>query len=91
MSSNGRYENYTYEGPPLYAASQQADYALLQSIGQPLAVEVRKRKADEQQSSDCSCGSSPECWARGRQPKATRENGEPSADVCDSDKSMRHI
>ncbi|XP_075733368.1 hepatocyte nuclear factor 4 isoform X2 [Rhipicephalus microplus] len=74
MSSSGRYESYAYESPALYATGQQADYTVLQSVGQPLAVEraVRKRKPDEQQSSDCSCGSSPDCWARG--PKAAREN-----------------
>ncbi|XP_037555405.1 hepatocyte nuclear factor 4-gamma-like isoform X2 [Dermacentor silvarum] len=76
MSSISRYESYAYEGPPLYFTGQQEDYAPLHSIGQPLVLDraALKRRADEQPSSDCSCGSSPDRWARGRPPAAAREN-----------------
>ncbi|XP_077503054.1 hepatocyte nuclear factor 4 isoform X2 [Amblyomma americanum] len=66
----GRYENFAYEGPPLYFGGQQPDYAPPQPpVAQPVVLDrASLRGADEQQSSDCSCGSSPDRWARVRPP-----------------------
>lgn len=80
--NSGRYGNYAYDGPSLYIGGgyQQQDYRSLHSIVQapPLVTDhAALCVADEQQSSDCSGGSSPDRWAASQNRQA-KENGETS-------------
>ncbi|KAH9361953.1 hypothetical protein HPB48_003638 [Haemaphysalis longicornis] len=73
------YEGFPYDGPSLYLAGQQPDYSALHAVGQTSSSQLLDqalRCADEQQSSDCSCGSSPDRWTTRKRP-ATENNGEP--------------
>ncbi|CAN7992023.1 unnamed protein product, partial [Ixodes hexagonus] len=78
--NSSRYESYAYDGPSLYLTGQQQqqDVGSLHSIVQasPLVYDHGTlRVADEQQSSDCSGGSSPDRWVAS-QTRQAKENGE---------------
>lgn len=81
--NSSRYESYAFDGPSLYLTGQQQqqDVGSLHSIVQasPLVFDHGTlRVADEQQSSDCSGGSSPDRWAAS-QTRQAKENGETDA------------
>ncbi|KAM7282849.1 hypothetical protein ISCGN_000078, partial [Ixodes scapularis] len=76
--NSSRYESYAFDGPSLYLTGQQQqqDVGSLHSIVQasPLVFDHGTlRVADEQQSSDCSGGSSPDRWAAS-QTRQAKEN-----------------
>ncbi|XP_029836973.1 hepatocyte nuclear factor 4-gamma isoform X2 [Ixodes scapularis] len=79
--NSSRYESYAFDGPSLYLTGQQQqqDVGSLHSIVQasPLVFDHGTlRVADEQQSSDCSGGSSPDRWAASQTRQAKENDSE---------------
>lgn len=77
--NSSRYESYAYDGSSLYLTGQQQDVDSLHPIVQALPLVFDHgtlRAADEQQSSDCSGGSSPDRWATSQTRQAKENDSE---------------